>query len=83
METGWMIEGKDYKDVPMWWRGATIKGSNYNNFSSDSLDGIRFARKEDAEKAMYALFSGAEVTATEHEWIATTALAALPKEDKP
>lgn len=65
-ESGWMIEAKIYGE-PWWWCAVGI-GAAYNHFTSDSYRGIRFSRKIDAERVISAMFSAADVIATEHAW---------------
>lgn len=66
METGWLIEKPGA--MPMWWNGMPKRDGN-GAWSSNSLDGIRFARKEDAEICAIAQgFKLSNVKATEHQW---------------
>lgn len=52
----------------MWWNGMPKRDGN-GAWSSNSLDGIRFARKEDAEICAIAQgFKLSNVKATEHQW---------------
>ena len=66
-EQGWLIEGKNYDGTANYWAGWK-SGYTFNTFSSDSLEAIRFARKEDAERCIRALFCYAEVAAVLHQW---------------
>jgi hypothetical protein len=72
-ETGWLIEttltgGAPHQiNGPAW---VTVKLGLFD-WTNDSLEAIRFSRKEDAEKLIpriAELWSGT-LNATEHEWL--------------
>jgi hypothetical protein len=52
-EKAWLIESR-FKNAngPLWWQGTLRAPSGWTN---DSLEAVRFARKQDAEAAMYGL----------------------------
>lgn len=61
VETGWLIE-RLRNDRAEWWTG--------DGWTTESLDAVRFAREEDAQKMIwinaYTVFDDA--FATEHSW---------------
>jgi len=65
MEQAWMIEKKG---ALLWWNG---KPKKYGLAAwSVAIDGIRFARKFDAEICAIAQgYSLSSVMATEHQWV--------------
>jgi len=75
METAWMIKATQKEcdllgiEYPAWWTGADPKISEI--FSSDSMEGVRFARREDAERVIrgwgYSL-ANEWCFASEHAW---------------
>lgn len=61
-ETGWLVETK-LNGRPVWWTGTF--------FSNDSIDGIRFAREQDAQQAIDHLIPASMrdgCKATDHQW---------------
>jgi hypothetical protein len=74
-ETGWMIEATQAQceqhsiNAPAWWAGVDPHIDEV--FSSDPNEGVRFSRKEDAEKVIrgwgYTL-ENPWVKATDHRW---------------
>jgi hypothetical protein len=65
-EAAWMIECKE--DFTGWWDGALRNGMiDCRFFSKDPNDCIRFARKEDAERAIARGGHSCQI-ATEHMW---------------
>ena len=63
-ERGWLIERKD-KPQPVWWMGHSSRGMEW---TPNSLEAIRFARKIDADMVNVSLL-GSCGEATEHAWI--------------
>lgn len=64
-EIGWLIERQDTVSVrALWWTGL--------GWTTESLDAVRFAREQDANKVIatrrFAELCDATVTATEHMW---------------
>lgn len=72
-ETGWMIEFRD--PAPRWWDGV--------RFTSDPNKGVRFVRREDAERATLAVGDEwrDDAIVTEHVWAAPASVPAAPKPD--
>jgi hypothetical protein len=65
VETGWLIETA-IDGRPHWWNGHAFKADEW---TCDSLQAIRFARKEDAEVVMARCCVAREpMSATEHQW---------------
>ncbi len=70
-ESAWLIESR-YKNDVYWWKGKYFNFS-FSPWSSDSLEAIRFSRKEDAEKVIKILstvsnYDDYSVYATDHVW---------------
>jgi len=66
METGWMIENK--VTPPMWWNGLS-KRKGKKAWTTDPLEGVRFARQEDAQVcAVSQGYKLSIVRVTEHGW---------------
>jgi len=72
-ETAWLIEMPmaTFEGPPCWWTGDYRSGSLTKQWSEDSLDAVRFFRKEDAEKVIRGTLRLKEAIATEHQWIGT------------
>lgn len=73
MEKAWLIEVPmtTFGGPPVWWTGNYKTGSLNDQWSADSLDAVRFSRKEDAEKVISGTLrmkGGTEIIATEHGW---------------
>jgi hypothetical protein len=62
-ETAWLIESR-YTPGPMWWTG----GTNPAPWTRDSLQAVRFCRKQDAVAALVTLPDGHMCFASEHTW---------------
>lgn len=69
-ETGWLIETRDSNGKPRWW--GDLDGDGLATWTADSFKAIRFARKEDAERAINAAecldVMRTECAATHHLW---------------
>lgn len=64
-EYGWLVEIAYTDGTPHWWSG---RGGD-DCWTKNSLDAIRYARKEDAEKVIeYFGWTSPPVIATEHQW---------------
>jgi hypothetical protein len=84
-ESGWMIEATQ-KEIelliahrflegsdPIWWTGINenIMSEGFASWSHDPNDGVRFCRKEDAERVIIGLGYSLDnlwMKATEHIW---------------
>lgn len=69
-ETAWVIEGTG-DGSPTYWDG---KDADSPFFTTDHTEAIRFARKEDAERAKYWLLPEVlrgVVASREHGWVKT------------
>jgi hypothetical protein len=66
MEKAWLIESEKY-GIPIYFEG-TASPTSRENWTSDSLEAIRFARKEDAERFKMTYFPYAKCEAREHQW---------------
>ena len=64
-ERGWLIERND-KPSPLWWCGHSSRGMEW---TPNSLEAIRFARKVDADMVNVTMLASCGVT-TEHYWVA-------------
>ena len=64
-ELGWLIEAID-GPTPHWWDGGEIPDC----WTPDSLNAVRFPRKEDAEKVIENLLEDChfDLEALEHMW---------------
>lgn len=58
-EIAWLIELPGTQGMPVWWTAA--------GWTKDSLQAVRFSRREDAERTARGL-SHPGMTITEHEW---------------
>lgn len=58
-ETGWLIELPGTQGMPVWWTAA--------GWTKDSLQAVRFCRREDAERTARGL-SHPCIAITEHVW---------------
>ena len=70
IQTGWMIENK-INGYPMWWTGChNIAG--INEWDIESLNCVRFCRKEDAEMVIVGVLGlkipSENILATDHQW---------------
>ncbi len=64
MTKAWLIENHlTGSRTPVWWCGGHM-------FSANANEAVRFARKQDAEKARLTIFDGVEymLVSTEHGW---------------
>jgi hypothetical protein len=61
-ETGWLIELPRENDSPRWWDGGA--------WTTDHLEAVRFARRQDAERVMLKQHYGLGVIALQHVWSA-------------
>jgi hypothetical protein len=70
-ETSWLIEMPmaTFGGPPCWWTGEYRSGKLNHQWSTDPLDAVRFARKEDAERVLHGTLRLKEAIATEHQWI--------------
>lgn len=70
-ETGWLIE-ISIDGRPAWWAGDDINDPGVDAWVWDSLEAVRFARKEDADRVICGLLveslEAPEMQATEHIW---------------
>jgi len=69
METAWLIEMplKSVGGPPVWWTGR-YTGHMTDPWTLDSLQAVRFCRKQDAEAVMAGTIRLKEAVATEHIW---------------
>ncbi len=69
-ESGWMIERRMVP--PTWWTGDHLAHETQREWSEDSNECVRFARKADAEMVIVGALGlkipSSNVIATEHEW---------------
>lgn len=62
-EIGWLVEIPEFYGGPVWWTGS--------DYTRESTEALRFARKQDAEKMIDAM-GGGSMVATEHKWVASS-----------
>lgn len=71
-EYGWLIEYTGIHGAPLWWTGDHIEHGANKEWSGDSLQAVRFARKVDAEMVMVGVLGlklpSPNVKAIEHNW---------------
>jgi len=70
MERAWLIEMPmaTFGGPPCWWTGNYKTGALTDQWSQDSLNAVRFSRKEDAEAVIRGTLRIKEPIATEHQW---------------
>lgn len=77
-EAGWMIECSH--GFTGWWDGRIIQGMvDCRFFNTDPNKGVRFARREDAERVIKSCGNSCQI-ATGHSWISNHD---APKKEKP
>lgn len=64
-ETGWLIETTAYGDDIHYWNGHMFDDDDW---TKDSIEAVRFARKEDAQKIIDYIGWDNGVFAIEHGW---------------
>ena len=64
-ESGWLIENSQYGEGPHWWTGHMFDDDDW---TKDSLQAVRFSRKEDAQKIIDYIGWNYGITATAHQW---------------
>lgn len=69
-EKAWLIEMPmaTFNGPPCWWTGNYKTGALTDQWSTDSLDAVRFSRKGDAERVIAGTLKLKEAVATEHQW---------------
>lgn len=66
-ETGWLIE---HADQPKWLTLRTVEAAMGVDWTSNSLEAVRFCRRSDAEDYVWAHFGGdGPIRITEHRWV--------------
>lgn len=63
-DVAWLVERESR---PRWWTGR-INGTGYREWTDESLEAIRFARREDAEAMIRHLSIEYGSKATHHAW---------------
>jgi len=66
VESGWLLEGKGKDGYPDYFKGSP-SCADYT-WTRDSLEAIRFSRKEDAEAIKMTFLKDIGCEAVEHQW---------------
>jgi hypothetical protein len=82
-ESGWLIERADSSPAePRYWAAGQREAERSSAWTSNHMQAIRFARKEDAERVAARIMKDIDVRICEHDWSVTTKRTALtPRDD--
>lgn len=68
-ESGWVIERADSDAAePKYWAAGQREAERSSAWTSNHMEAIRFARKDDAEKVARRIMRGVGVRICEHQW---------------
>lgn len=68
-ESGWLIERADSSPAePKYWAAGQREAERSSAWTSNHMEAIRFARKDDAEKVANRIMAGIDVRICEHAW---------------
>jgi hypothetical protein len=68
-ESGWLIERADSSPAePKYWAAGQREAERSSAWTSNHMEAIRFARKDDAEKVASRIMKGIVVRICEHGW---------------
>lgn len=69
MESGWVIERGDSSPAePKYWAAGNQDASRFVAWTSNHMEAIRFARRDDAEKVHKRMMRDIAVRICEHQW---------------
>lgn len=68
-ESGWVIERADSSPAePKYWAAGQREAERSSAWTSNHMEAIRFARKDDAEKVANRIMKDIPVRIAEHGW---------------